>query len=133
MPDVRPSIPPAASDDDLLATAIPIDSEPEQDDRLDLAPAPAGGDGASNKIRTFDQKRTSSQAWRRQPTATGQGASHVKTFVSKLRLEALDHLDEQVNDWLDEHPEYEVKFVTTSVGQLVGKTPEDAIIMTVWV
>lgn len=139
MPESLARTSPNARDDDLLANAIPIDAsdvDDDVDDRLDLEPddAPAAaGDGHSSKIRTFAQKRGPGQQWRRKPNTTGHGAAHVRTFVSKLRLEALEHLDEQVNDWLDEHPDYEVKLVTTSVGQLIGKNPEDALIMNVWV
>lgn len=71
--------------------------------------------------------------WKRQPNVSGQGATHVRTFVAKLRYEAIEHLDEQINDWLDAHPECEVKFVTTAVGPLTGKLKEDALFVNVWV
>ncbi|MEM6459621.1 MAG: hypothetical protein AAF710_09550 [Planctomycetota bacterium] len=128
------------SDDDLLANAIPIDPE-EQDAADELTPidldeASAPGDAnQQSKIQVFGeaQRKAHADHWNRTPNATGHGAIHVKTFVAKLRLDAIDHLDEQVNTWLDAHPEYEVKFVTTTVGKLVGKINEDAIFMNVWV
>ena len=134
-----------ASDDELLANAIPIDQiEDEAEDEAEgteedeLAPIdlvevdPA--EQTSNKITMFGPKTGREQkTWARQPNVTGSGATHVKTFVSKLRLDAIDNLDEQINDWLDQHPECEVKFVTTSVGQLVGKVTEEAVFVNVWV
>jgi hypothetical protein len=139
------------SDDDLLSAAIPIDpneleDEPDvveiedADDDLEPIEVDASAEPASSaagtpspKIRQFTEHRSHEDVWNRTPNATGQGAIHVKTFVAKLRLDAIDHLDEQVNEWLDNHPEYEVKFVSTTVGRLVGKTTEDALFMSVWV
>ena len=134
-------------DDDLLASAIPIDEqdddeapapppEPIDDDEEELAPIDVEADAPSSgerKIQAFGQRKPHEDHWQRTPNVTGQGAIHVKTFVSKLRLDAVEHLDEQVNQWLDAHPEYEVKFVTTTIGKLVGKNTEDAIFMNVWV
>lgn len=71
--------------------------------------------------------------WKRKPTLTGQGATHVRTFHARLNSEALELLDQQVNSWLDEHPEIEVKQVTMTVGEWQGKVKEPNLIMQVWV
>ena len=76
----------------------------------------------------LDQER-----WTRNPNTDGKGATHCKTFVSKLRLEAIAHMDNHVNEWLEQHPKVEVKFTTSSIGKLVGKVSEDALFLTVWV
>ena len=137
------------TDEDLLANAIPIDSE-ELDELEEIEELPAdGGDDlepielsdadeqAGEPKRTIQalgfQKGRHEDQWSRSPNLTGTGAIHVKTFVAKLRLDAIEHLDEQVNQWLDAHPQYEVKFVTTSVGELKGKVSEPALFMNVWV
>ncbi len=134
------------TDDELLANAIPIDdleddadqlqiedSEAEDMEPIDLAEASSDGDSGASKIRQFGKQGRHEDKWNRQPNVTGQGAIHVKTFVAKLRLDAMDNLDDQVNQWLDQNPEYEVKFVTTSVGDLKGKLTEQALFMNVWV
>ncbi|MDX2016375.1 MAG: hypothetical protein SFY95_01890 [Planctomycetota bacterium] len=72
-------------------------------------------------------------AWKRKPNTTGTGAIHVKSFHCKLNSESLDYLDRQINEWLDAHPQYEVKFVTTSIGEWQGKIKEPNLIMQVWV
>ncbi|MEO1237435.1 MAG: hypothetical protein AAFX76_11665 [Planctomycetota bacterium] len=143
MSDKRP-----VSDDDLLANAIPIDlteddetPPPQAGDDDDLVPLdlsepdPDQDPRSASKIQVFGDalRKPHTDHWNRTPHATGTGAIHVKTFVAKLRLDAIDNLDEQVNQWLDAHPEYEVKFVTTSIGKLVGKISEDALFMNVWV
>ena len=71
--------------------------------------------------------------WARKTNVTKTGATHVKTFYCKLRPDAIQYLDDQINEWLDKHPEYEVKSVTSSVGKLVGKNIEDALFLNVWV
>ena len=88
------------------------------------------------KIRAFDQKLSgagvSKEHWGRKPTVTGTGACHVKSFHCKLTGESLEFLDKQINEWLDAHPEYEVKFVTSTVGDWSGKLKEPNLILQVW-
>jgi len=142
------------SEDDLLANAIPIDAaeldeldeleeveESDSADQTDLAPIEidqttedqSGQTSSGRTIQTFGTDARHEDKWNRTPNSPGTGAIHVKTFVAKLRLDAIDHMDQQVNEWLDAHPQYEVKFVTTTVGRLVGKNTEDALFMSVWV
>lgn len=101
---------------------------------------PTGGqpeaDKPESKIRAFDQRMGNGRhedSWERSPNVTGTGAIHVRSFHCKMNDESLRYLDEQVNEWLDAHPQYEVKFVTTSVGDWTGKTKEPNLIVQVWV
>lgn len=144
------------TDEDLLASAIPIDAEEVEDpDQLEVVEDEAGADYDPNDltpidvdaaaeaeksgkpplrtIQTFGPESRHEDKWNRTPNSPGTGAIHVKTFVTKLRLDAIEHMDQQVNEWLDAHPQYEVKFVTTTVGKLIGKNTEDALFMSVWV
>jgi hypothetical protein len=73
-------------------------------------------------------------SWSRTPNTPGTGAIHVRSFRSKLSDDALGYLDQQINEWLDAHPQYEVKLVSTSIGEWstkLGKEP--GIIVNVWV
>ncbi len=92
-------------------------------------PAVAGG----KKITAFGMEKRHEERWSRTPNTTGQGAIHVKTFHSKLTGDALIYMDECINEWLDKHPQYEVKFVTSTVGILTGKLKEPALLCQVWV
>lgn len=91
------------------------------------------------KIRAFEPRLgvgavpRAEERWVRQPTLTGRGATHVKSFHCKLGAESLEFLDRQINEWLDAHPQYEVKFVTTAVGEWQGKVREPNLIVQVWV
>ena len=141
-----------ASDEELLASAIPIDSDDSDDDAsasskgsaqaqnerqpIDLAEdeeAPADVAARSKHIHQLGERKPHDEYWKRKPNITGEGAIHCKSFIAKLRYDAIEHLDEQINHWLDAHPEYEVKFVTTTVGTLRGKLLEEALFVNVWV
>ncbi len=89
----------------------------------------------SRKIRSFTQQLGSAHedTWSRTPNTTGTGAIHVKSFHCKLTGDSLTYLDEQINEWLDAHPQYEVKMVTTSIGLWTGKLKEPNLIVNVWV
>jgi hypothetical protein len=103
-----------------------------------VPPRPAVAEEPAPKIQAFEQRLGSvkrhEETWKRSPNVTGQGAIHVKTFHCKLNNESLDFLDQQVNEWLDAHPQYEVKLVTNTVGDWTGKTGrEPNLIVQVWV
>ena len=95
----------------------------------------SGSDGQT-KIKTFEQKLRSDlheDKWERSPNYTGTGAIHVKSFHCRLTGDSLEFLDQQINEWLDAHPQYEVKMVTSSMGTWSGKLKEPNLIVNVWV
>lgn len=94
---------------------------------------PSGPVTTSRKITAFGKEQKHEEQWTRTPNTTGTGAIHVKTFHSKITDDALKYMDQTINEWLDTHPEYEVKFVTSTVGVLSGKLKEPALICQVWV
>ncbi len=89
--------------------------------------------GLTRKITAFGEGKKKENVWARDPVADGTGASHVRTFHSKLTDDALRYVDTQINAWLDEHPEFEVKLVTTTIGTFTGKVKEPHLICQVWV
>jgi hypothetical protein len=132
------------SDDELLAEAIPIDAlEIDEDEPVPVDAGDSGGGielvaaeetaRSNRRIQRFGDGTRHEEKWSRTPNSPGTGAIHVKTFISKLRLDAIEHMDQQINEWLDAHPQYEVKFVTSSTGTLVGKINEPALFLNVWV
>lgn len=56
--------------------------------------------------------------WKRQTRSTGSGAVRVRSFHGKLSGQGMEYLDNAINEWLDQHPEVEVKFVTSTVEPL---------------
>lgn len=110
----------------------PIDFD-EEESGIDLEGGGEPGSGTS-KIRSFGTGVRHSEQWDRTPNVTGQGAIHCKVFYTKLREDAITYMERQINEWLDAHPEYEVKHVTSSIGEMKTKTiSEAALIVTVWV
>jgi hypothetical protein len=100
---------------------------------------PAKIDVGSPKIQAFTNtglasSKKSEDSWKRSPNASGTGATHVRTFHCKLSDDALAFIDQQVNEWLDAHPGYEVKFATSNIGEWSGKLgKENHLVVQVWV
>lgn len=88
-------------------------------------------------IRNFEQRLVSDKRhedqWNRTPNTNGTGAIHCKSFHCKLTGDSLEFMDQQINEWLDAHPQYEVKMVTSSIGTWTGKIKEPNLIVNVWV
>jgi hypothetical protein len=96
-----------------------------------------GNSDSKPKIRTLaklGESPTDETGWKRHAQLTGQGATHVKSFHCKLQGEALAHLDEQINAWIESHEDCEIKLVTTQVGEwsdTLGKACH--LIVQIWV
>ena len=101
----------------------------------DPGPVPVAPSGlpVTSKIRSFEKTRRHEEEWNRTPNTTGTGAIHVKTFHCKLTDDALIYMDQVINEWLDAHPQYEVKFVNSTVGTLTGKLKEPHLLCQIWV
>lgn len=105
-------------------------------DLADSGSSPTTGEVPKPKITTFEQRLSAKRhedQWERSPNATGTGAIHVKSFHCRLTGDSLEFLDRQINEWLDAHPQYEVKMVTSSMGTWSGKLKEPNLIVNVWV
>jgi DNA-binding Lrp family transcriptional regulator len=125
-----------------VAEAVPVAGQPvaaqparpaavNEDEPLSLVEEQT--ESASMKIQTFGQtKFREHKELTRKTSVTGQGATRVRTFHAKIQAESIEFMDEAINLWLDEHPEVEVKFATTTVGTMAGKFPEPNIIMSIW-
>jgi hypothetical protein len=108
---------------------------PDRPISMEPAPVPVveSSGPVGSKITAFGKEKKHEEEWTRTPNTTGTGAIHVKTFHSKLTDDALTYMDRVINEWLDAHPQYEVKFVTCTVGTLTGKLKEPHLVCQVWV
>ena len=101
---------------------------------LDTSAKPSGP--SASRIRTFESESTlatgSETKFKRPISKTGQGATRVRTFHTKLVDAAIKFLESQINDWLDSNPDIEVKFSNTTVGVVEGKRAEPHLIITIW-
>ncbi|MEO6436943.1 MAG: hypothetical protein ABIP55_14450 [Tepidisphaeraceae bacterium] len=142
-PPARPAITPApqglprpgnaAAINPAAAPTRAADDEPValvEDGDDDLAPASAS---TMSKIKQFSSDLgVKKHEWKRQTKAGGLGAVRVRTFHAKLSDQGLEYLDEAVNMFIDEHPEVDIKFVTTNIGMFDGKFKDLALIVNVW-
>jgi hypothetical protein len=87
---------------------------------------------SSSKIKLSSGPAHATHTYKRQTSVTGQGACRVRSFHGRLSDEGMAFLDDKVNEWLDQHAEVEVKFVTTNIGTFEGKIREPALIINVW-
>jgi hypothetical protein len=115
-----------------IQTPKPVDSEP-----IKLVDEPAVGAAPQpSKIRSFSSSGpmagAAAHTWKRQPHTTGEGAVRVRSFHGRLSDEGMEFLDNKINEWMDNHTEVEVKFVTTNIGVFEGKIREPALIINVW-
>lgn len=114
-PAVAPQPKPA---DDSMAISI-----------IDDAP---GASDAMAQFRATIKAQSSEKTYTRQLNKTGVGAIRMKTFHGHLSDEGVQRFDDRVNDWLENHPQVEVKHSTTTIGLWDGKTKEQAIILNIW-
>ena len=88
---------------------------------------------ATSKIKAFGVAGMHQEKnYKRKTFATGQGACRVRSFHGRLSDEGMAYMDDKINEWLDNHPDIEVKVVTTTIGQYEGKIKEPALVVNVW-
>ena len=131
-PRVAPGVPPARpiEDWDPHRDSIALDDD---------EPAPAASTVApTSKIKLQNLGLGSgigagpATQFKRKTHATGTGACRVRSFHGRLSDEGLAFMDGKINEWLDAHPEIEIKTVTTTVGMYDGKIKEEALVVNIW-
>ena len=136
-PAQQPPPPRPADEDEAIEL---IEDEPFDVPDEPTSPAPGGqpmnlphpAQPAPKKITFGPEIQHRVENWTRQPHANGQGSVRVRSFHGKLSEQGLEYMDHHINEWLDRHPEIEVKFVTSSIGVFDGKIKEPAVILQVW-
>lgn len=112
-----------------------------EDDPIELAddpttPPPGAKPGDSfsgSRIKSLEVERVKvKETFKRPPNKDGTGSCHVRSFHCKYSDEGLRYMDNAINTWLDDHPEIEVKFVTSTVMTFEGKIREPALVLNVW-
>ncbi|MDG2199838.1 MAG: hypothetical protein P8K80_01480 [Phycisphaerales bacterium] len=107
---------------------------PEEAIAKELPVVEGGPDGLRKKIKVMGPTKRHEDEWTRTPNTTGIGAIHCRSFFTKLNQDAVAYMDQSINEWLDENPQYEVKFVSSTIGTMRGKVgPQEVMICQVWV
>jgi hypothetical protein len=115
---------------------MPVEHKPaaKHDDPISLeGDEPTSSEPIKSKIRAFSvaEAHIGPHDWKRTPH-TCEGACRMRTFHGRLSDQGMDYLDNAINEWLDKHPEIEVKFVTQSIGMFDGKIKDWALILNLW-
>jgi hypothetical protein len=110
---------------------------PLADDPLELVdeekPATAQTEPPKSKIHGITAANALAQHTYKRPTHyTNTGAVRMRTFHCRLSEQGVEYLDQIMNDWLEHHPDIEVKFVTSTIGMWDGKLKEPTLILNVW-
>lgn len=102
-----------------------------------VAHAPAPVEAHASKIHGFSGTKvgdTVESRWQRPLNKNGLGATHVRTFTGSLSAQGLEYMDRHINEWLDGHPDAEVKFAQLQIGNMPTATGrEPALIAQVWI
>lgn len=62
----------------------------------------------------------------------GHNATRCRTFHCKLNDVSMRLMNEQINDWVDQHPSVSIKFCNTCIGVVEGKSADPHLIMTIF-
>jgi hypothetical protein len=129
------------------STGLPAPNRPpvaeEPISLVDEAPAPTPGPAtagappaapAPSKIQAFGVRALShvNESFKRAPNLNKTGAVRVRSFHGRLSEQGLEFMDHLINEWLDNHADVEIKFVTSTTGIFDGKMKEPAVILNVW-
>lgn len=98
-------------------------------DEPETAPSPSRSSTYTGMVGLSD---LDSITYRRPLLPAGRGASRMRVFHCKLSEGPLIQLNRQVNEWLDAHPDVEVKFATQSIGTWEGRHSEQHVIYTLY-
>jgi|SRR5271170_7885145 len=85
-----------------------------------------------NKIVAFGDVAHATHSWKRPTHKNQTGAVRVRSFHCRLSEQGLDYMDHAINEWLENHPDIEIKFTSSVVGQFDGKIKEPALILNLW-
>lgn len=62
----------------------------------------------------------------------GSGATRCRTFHAKLNDGAVAFMNNQINEWTDQHREVSIKYATSTIGVWEGKKADTHLIVTVF-
>ncbi|MBU0617882.1 MAG: hypothetical protein KKI02_09205 [Planctomycetes bacterium] len=92
--------------------------------------------GPSDQIHGFSGAemlaKTAEHEYKRPLLHDTQAATRCRTFHCKLTDASFANLNEQINEWVDEHEDIEIKFALSSIGVVEGKHADPHLIVTVF-
>jgi hypothetical protein len=133
-PPGLPGVPSPVTPPSLQRTAPVVSEEPLA--LVDEDPAPTATtttEPPKSKIHAMSSVAPLAQHSYKRPTHYNKtGAVRMRTFHCRLSEQGVEYLDQVVNDWLESHPDIEVKFTNSTIGLWDGKLKEPTLILNVW-
>jgi len=134
---IRPNAPSAAIPSPVAPPPPLPAKKPMNEEPLELEaeenPAPHSAEPPRSKIHGITSVAALAQHSYKRPTHYNKtGAVRMRTFHCRLSEQGVEYLDQIINDWLESHPDIEVKFVTSTIGMWDGKLKEPTLILNVW-
>jgi uncharacterized Zn finger protein (UPF0148 family) len=118
---------PADAEEDPAAVPIAlVEAIDEPRDAGDQSAQIHGFSGAEMTVTRVEQ------AYKRPLLKGVQSATRCRTFHCKMTDASFQNLNEQINEWADEHEDIEIKFAISSVGVVEGKHADPHLIITVF-
>jgi hypothetical protein len=97
------------------------------------AAGPVAPEAPKSKIHGITAANSVAQhSYKRATHVNRTGAIRMRTFHCRLSEQGVEYMDMTINDWLESHPDIEVKFTTSTVGMWDGKLKEPTLIINVW-
>lgn len=93
--------------------------------------------GGHSKIRSLARGDAFADAhaqtkFKRPLASLTEPATRCRTFHGKLTQPGLAHMDDQINEWLDSHPDLYIKTCASTVGIFEGKSKEPHLLVTMF-
>lgn len=118
------SSPTQATDEPIAMLDEGLEAETDASHRS--ASIRAFGDGGLGQAARRDSQH------RRSLLTGSSNATRCRTFHCKLSDASMAHLDEMITEWVDAHDDVEIKFATSSVGVVEGKSADPHLIVTIF-
>lgn len=109
---------------------IPFDNGGPDESGVSHAPLDLGGGPAAPAPKINISKPVAKKT--AETAVSGEHITGVRTFFTKLHVNAIPFLDEQMTKWLKDNPDISIKRTNTVVGHIQAKKTEPNIIITVW-
>ncbi len=88
----------------------------------------------STQVRAFGAAsvETREPEYQRPLLKDTRNATRCRTFHCKMSDASFRHLNLQINEWIDAHPDVEIKFALSNVGIVEGKHADPHLIVTIF-
>jgi len=116
--------------DDDTDKPIPFDDEDTIPADVSHSPLSLGGSGTVREPKIQVPRPVAKKETEK--VVSAERITGVRTFFTKLHPGAMEFLDGQITNWLQENPGVSIKRTNTATGEVTGKKTEPNLIVTVW-